>query len=64
MINAYRRISLFKHTIDVPHVPVREDVDIHFVPDTVKQVMHIRIWWKRKLVHSVDLPLDGFTVHF
>ncbi len=64
MINGYRRISLFKHEIEVPKVPLREYVDIHMIPDTAKRVMHIRIWWSEKMVHAVSLPLKGFRVHF
>lgn len=64
MVNGYRRISLFKHQIEVPKVPLREYVDVHMVPDTAKDVMHIRIWWKEEMVHSVLLPLQGFRVHF
>ena len=64
MVNGYRRISLFKHEIEVPKVPLREYVDVHMVPDTAKDVMHIRIWWNKKRVHSLSLPLEGFRVHF
>jgi hypothetical protein len=64
MLNGYRRISLFKHEIEVPKVPLREYVDVHMVPDTTKQLMHIRIWWNAKMVHSLSLPLKGFRVHF
>jgi hypothetical protein len=64
MVNGYRRISLFKHDIDVPKVPLRVYVDVHMVPDTSKDVMHIRIWWNKEMVHSLSLPLDGFRVHF
>ena len=63
-IDGYRRISLFKHTIEVPNVPLREEVDIHLIPDETRQLMHIRIWWKSNLAHSLSLPLDGFSVHF
>jgi len=63
VVNGYRRISLFDHTIEVPKVALHEEVDIHLVPDTVKQVMEIRIWWKGTMVHSVALPLEGFRVH-
>ncbi|MFH1486226.1 MAG: hypothetical protein ABIH46_09160 [Chloroflexota bacterium] len=63
VVNGYRRISLFDHTIEVPKVDLHEDVDIHLVPDAVKQVMEIRIWWKSTMVHSVALPLEGFRVH-
>ena len=64
MVNGYRKISLFKHDIEVPKVPLRVYVDVHMVPDTAKDVMHIRIWWKEEMVHSVSLPLKGFKVHF
>jgi hypothetical protein len=64
MVNAYRRISLFNHNIEVPKVPLREYVDIHLIPNLAKQSMHIRIWWNKKLIHSLDLPLHGFRVHF
>lgn len=63
-VNGYRRISLFKHIIEVPNVPLRKYVDVHLVPDEAKQIMDIRIWWNRKMVHSVSLPLQGFSVHF
>jgi hypothetical protein len=63
MVNAYRRITLFNHTIEVPNVPLREYVDVHMVPDVIRQLMHIRIWWEGKMVHSLSLPLDGFRVH-
>jgi len=63
VVNGYRRISLFNHTIEVPNVELYEEVEIHLVPDTAKQVMQIRIWWNDKMVHSVALPLEGFRVH-
>ena len=63
IVNGYRRISLFNHTIEVPNVELHEDVEIHLVPDTVKQVMEVRIWWNDNMVHSVALPLEGFRVH-
>jgi hypothetical protein len=64
VVNGYRRISLFNHTIQVPNVELYEEVEIHLVPDAAKQVMQIRIWWHNKMVHSVALPLEGFRVHF
>jgi len=63
VVNSYRRISLFNHTIEVPNVELHEDVDIHLAPDTARQVMGVRIWWNDKMIHSVALPLDGFRVH-
>jgi transposase len=64
VVNGYRRISLFNHTIEVPNVDPYEDVEIHLVPDTAKQAMGIRIWCNDKMVHKVALPLAGFRVHF
>jgi transposase len=64
MVNAYRRISLFNHKIEVPNVPLRRYVDVHLIPDTTRGVMDIRIWWNAKMVHSVSYPLTDFTVHF
>jgi hypothetical protein len=63
VVNGYRRISLHGHEIQVPHVELREEVDVHLVPDILKNVMEVRIWWQDRMVHSVMLPLDGFTVH-
>jgi len=63
VVNGYRRISLFDHTIEIPGVDPHEDVQLHLVPDTDKQVMEIRIWRKGTMVHSLALPLEGFSVH-
>lgn len=63
-VNAYRRISLFNHTIEVPKVPLRETVDVHLIPDTDRNVMHIRIWWHNQMVHALVLPIQDFRVHF
>ena len=64
MVNGYRRITVYGHEIEVPHVELREQVDVHLVPDTLKNVMEIRIWWEKKMVHAVTFPLGEFTVHF
>jgi hypothetical protein len=63
VVNGYRRISLFNHTIEVPRVELYEEVEVLLVPDTDKQAMKIRIWWNDTMVHSVALPLEGFRVH-
>jgi len=64
ILNGYRRISLFNQEIEVPHVPLREDVELHMIPDIRKQILEIRIWWNNKLVHSISLPLTNLRVHF
>jgi hypothetical protein len=63
VVDGYRRISVSNHEIEVPKVPLREDVELHLVPDLTKEVMEIRLWWNRKMVHSVSYPLQGFRLH-
>jgi hypothetical protein len=65
MVNGYRRISLFNHEIEVPNVPLREEVEIHLVPDIERGALDVRIWWDNKMVHSAAHPLKVFPrVHF
>lgn len=65
MVNGYRRITLFNHEIEVPKVPLREDVEVHLIPDPTRQALEIRIWWDNHMVHSVTYPLSQFPrVHF
>jgi hypothetical protein len=63
-LNGYRRISLFNHEIEVPHVPLREDVELHLIPDIAKQALEVRIWFDNKMVHSLSFPLANPAVHF
>lgn len=65
MVNGYRRIALFSHEIEIPNVPLREDVELHLIPDIQRQALEIRIWWENRLVHSLAYPLSEFPrVHF
>lgn len=65
VVNSYRRMSLFGQDIQVPHVPPRVEVEIHFVPDFAKQLIEARIWWSGQLVHSINLPMHiAHGVHF
>ena len=65
MVNGYRRISLFNHEIEVPKVPLREEVEIHLIPDVARGALEVRIWWENQMVHSVTYPLKDFPrVHF
>lgn len=61
--NAYGRISLSNHQVRIPNVPLRQEVEVHLVPDFNKNTMQVRVWWKGTLAHSAHLPLDGFAVH-
>jgi hypothetical protein len=65
MVNGYRKISLFNHEILVPHVPLREEVEVHLVPDIQRDALELRIWWASQMVQSVTYPLKEFPrVHF
>ena len=64
-IDGYRKISLFGHQIEVPDVPLREEVEIHMVPDHTKGALEIRIWWENRMKRSIVNPLKDFPrVHF
>jgi hypothetical protein len=63
-VNGYCRISVFNHQIDLPQVPLHEDVELHMIPDPAHQAIEIRIWWNEKMVHSTQLPLAHSRVHF
>jgi hypothetical protein len=63
MVNAYRRISLYGHELQVPKAPLRNELDIHMIPNLDKQAMELRLWWEHTLIHRLALPLDGFKVH-
>ena len=62
--NGYGRISLFNHDMRVANVPLREQVDVHLVPDEQRGTMQVRVWYQDALAHTVDLPLKEFRVHF
>jgi hypothetical protein len=64
IVNGYRRISIFNQEINIPHVPLREDVELHMIPNFDKQVLEVRVWWNSKFVHSINLPLANLRVHF
>jgi hypothetical protein len=60
IVDAYRRISLDRHTIKVPKVEVHEDVELHLIPDFAKNALEVRIWFQDRMLHSVNLPLNEF----
>jgi len=64
LVDGYRKISLFGQPIEVPHVPLREYVEIHLSPDLPRQALEVRIWWQKKLVRSLHVPYPKNWVHF
>lgn len=64
--DGYRKISVAGHSYQIPGIDPRDDVDLHFVPDQDKNLVEIRVWASRKLVHTLNLPISDLskTVHF
>jgi hypothetical protein len=60
MVNGYRRISLLNHEIEVPGVPLREDVEVHLIPDLERETLEVRIWWANHMACSVVYPINDF----
>ncbi len=64
-VNGYRKISLSNHDIPVPNVPLREELDVHLIPDVERAALEVRIWWENRMVNSATYPLKQFpTVQF
>ena len=64
IVNGYRKISFISQEIEVPHVPLRETVDLHIIPDLEKRSLEVRIWWQKQMVRALHLPLPTTPVHF
>ena len=60
MVDGYHKISLFNHEIRVPHVSLREWVEVHLIPDIQRDALEIRIWWEAQMVQSVVYPVKEF----
>ena len=49
----------------MPNVLLREDVEVHLIPDIQRQALEVRIWWDNRMVQSLTYPLREFPrVHF
>ena len=65
VVNGYRRISLANHEIVVPKVPLREEAELHLIPNLSNNSLEIRIWWENQMVQNEFFPLSEFPrVHF
>lgn len=64
--DGYRKITLVGHSIQIPGIRPREEIDLHFIPDESKNCVEIRFWAVGKLVLTTNLPLDSLKtlVHF
>ena len=59
-VNGYRKIALSNHDIPAPNVPLREEVEVHLIPDVERGAFEVRIWWENRMVNSVTYPLKEF----
>jgi len=66
MADGYRKISIAGHSVQIPGIEPREEVELHFVPDETKDLVEIRFWAHGKLVHSINFPISDLKdlVHF
>jgi hypothetical protein len=64
IVDAYRRISIFAHQIDVPKALPHEELELHLVPNEDRGIMDIRIWFRNQMIQSTTLGLKGIHVHF
>jgi hypothetical protein len=64
--DGYRKISIGGHSLQIPGIQPREDVELHLVPDETKNLVEIRIWAADRLAHTAHLPIATLqkTVHF
>lgn len=64
--DGYRKITLAGHSIQIPGIYPREELDLHFVPNENKNTVEIRFWAVSKLVFTTNLPIDSLKsmVHF
>jgi transposase len=64
--DGYRKISIGGHSIQIPGIEPREELEVHFVPDETKNLVELRIWASGNLVHTLNMPISdlGTTVHF
>jgi hypothetical protein len=64
--DGYRKISVGGHSIQIPGIEPRDEVDLYFVPNENKNQVEIRFWASSKLVHITNLPIASLDiiVHF
>jgi len=40
----YRKISLLNHDIAVPKILLRDEVEVHLIPDVARGALEVLIW--------------------
>jgi hypothetical protein len=64
--DGYRKVSFSGFSFQIPGIFPREELDLHLVPFPGKDLVEIRFWANKKLVHTANLPIQSLknTVHF
>lgn len=64
--DGYRKISIGGHVLQIPGIEPREEMELHLIPDEARNLVEIRFWAHKKLVHRLNLPISllGNAVHF
>jgi len=65
IVNPYRRLTFHQEEIPLRHIAPGEEIDLHLVPDLLKETVEIRLWWKNTMVQRLTYPFKAFPrVHF
>jgi hypothetical protein len=64
--DGYRKISIAGQTFQISGIEPREAVELHLIPDEVQNLVEIRVWAHKKMVHRFNLPIADLekAVHF
>lgn len=64
--DGYRKISIGGHPIQLSRAEPRAEVDLHLIPNAVKDLVEIRCWVDGKLIQTLNLPVSSLpkAVHF
>jgi hypothetical protein len=63
--HGYRKIPLFHRELRVPHMSLREEVEVHLVLGIERGAWELRTWWDNRTVQSATYPPKEFhRVHF
>ena len=66
MADGYRKISIAGQAFQISGIEPREAVELHLIPDEANNLVEIRVWAHKKMVHHFNLPIADIekAVHF
>lgn len=60
MVNSYHKISIWGKEIFVPKVPLRDNAEIHIIPNLFNKTVELRFWWNNQLIHTLVYSSNQF----